>query len=115
MQGIWSSQGHKRIRDYCFDMENEKIPRMEELESRQQEIQEKTAQMTKMVTNLIKGKGITDDPGLQREPASWKGNIDPCIMPSLNNHGEQEELRKNPSERSNHVDMRKGAVSLTRS
>ena len=26
-------------------------------------------------------------------------------MPNLNNHGEQEELRKNPSERSNHIDM----------
>ena len=78
---------------------------MEELESGQQEIQEKTAQMKKMVTNLTKGKGIPDDPGLQRKPTSWKGDIDPFIVPSLNNHGEQEELRKNPSERSNHVDM----------
>ena len=76
-------------------MENEKTPRMEELESGQQEIQEKTAQMMKMVTNLIKGKGITDDPSLQRKPTSWKSNIDPFIVPSLNNHGEQEELRKN--------------------
>ena len=55
-----------------------------------------------MVINLTKGKGITDDPG---KPISWKGNIDPFIVPSLNNHSEQEELRKNPSERSNHVDM----------
>ena len=47
--------------------------------------------MTKMVTNLTKGKGITDDLG---EPVSWKGSIDPFIVPSLNNHGEQEELRK---------------------
>ena len=45
-------------------MENEKTPRMEEIENGQQEIQEKTAQMTKMVTNLTKGKGITDDPDL---------------------------------------------------
>ena len=55
-----------------------------------------------MVINLTKGKKITDDPG---KPTSWKGNIDPFIMPSLNNHGEQEELRKSLSERSNHVDM----------
>ena len=61
--------------------------------------------MTKMVTNLTKGKRITDDPGLQRKPTSWKDNIDPFIVSSLNNHGEQEELRKNPSERLNHVDM----------
>ena len=69
-------------------MENEKTPRMEELENGQQEIQEKTAQMTKMVASLTKGKEITDDPGLQRKPTSWKGNIDPFIVPSLNNHGE---------------------------
>ena len=86
-------------------MENEKTPKMGEIESGQHEIQEKTAQMTKMVINLTKEKGIIDDPGLQRRFTSWKGNIDPFIVPSLNNHGEQEELRKNPSERSNHVDM----------
>ena len=62
---------------------------MEEFKSGQQKIQEKTAQMTKMVTNLTKGKWITDDPDLQRKPTSWKGNIDPFIVPSLNNHGEQ--------------------------
>ena len=55
-----------------------------------------------MVINLAKGKGITDDP---KEPASWKGNIDPSIVPNLNDCCEQEELRKNPSGRSNHVDM----------
>ena len=76
-------------------MENEKTPRMEELESGQQEMQEKISRATKMVIRLTKGKGITDDP---REPASWKGNTDPFIVPSLNNHGEQKELRKNPSE-----------------
>ena len=78
----------EKTRDYCFDMENEKTSRMEELESGQQEIQEKTAQMTKMVASLTKGKGITDDPGLQRKPTSWKGNIDPFIVPNRNNHGE---------------------------
>ena len=67
---------------------------MEEIESGQHEIQEKTAQMMKMVTNLTKGKWITDDPSLQRKPTSWKGNIDPFIVPSPNNHGEQEELKK---------------------
>ena len=43
---------------------------MEELENEQQEMQEKIAQMTKMVTNLTKGKGITDDPSLQSKPTS---------------------------------------------
>ena len=61
--------------------------------------------MTKMVTNLTKGKGITDDPGLQREPTSWKDGIDPSSVPNLNNHGEQEELRKNLSGRSEHINM----------
>ena len=55
-----------------------------------------------MVINLTKGKGITDDPG---EPASWKGNIDPFIVPNLNNPCEQESFRKNPSGRSKHVDI----------
>ena len=55
-----------------------------------------------MVINLTKGKGITDDPG---EPASWKGGIDPFIVPNLNNPCEQESFRKNSSGRSNHVDM----------
>ena len=69
-------------------MESGKTPRMEKLESGQQEMQEKISRVTKMVANLTRGKGIADDPGLQREPVSWKRNIDPCIMPSLNNHGE---------------------------
>ena len=58
-----------------------------------------------IVKNLTKGKGITDDQGLQRKPTSWKGGIDPFIAPNLNNPCEQESLRKNPSGRSNHVDM----------
>ena len=62
---------------------------MEELESGQQEMQEKIAHMTKMVTNLTKRKEITDDPGLQREPASWKGDIDPSIGPNSNDPCEQ--------------------------
>ena len=93
----------EKTRDYCFDMKNEKTPRMEELES--VSIQEKTAQMTKMVINLTKRKGITDDPDLQRKPTSWKCNIDPFIVPSPSNHGKQEELRKNRSGRSEHVNV----------
>ena len=58
---------------------------MEEFESGQQEMQEKIAQMTKMVTNLTKGKRITDDPRLQRKPTSWKGGIDPSIEPNSDN------------------------------
>ena len=61
--------------------------------------------MTKTVISLTKEKGITDDPSLQGEPMSGKGNIDPSIVPNLNDCCEQEELRKNSSERSNHVDM----------
>ena len=56
-----------------FDMKNEKTPRMKELESGQQEMQEKISRATKIVINLMKGKGITDDP---KKPTSWKGNID---------------------------------------
>ena len=81
-------------------MASEKNMRMEESGNGQQEMQEKISRATKIVINLTKGKGITDDPG---KSASWKGNIDPFIVPSLNNHGEQEELRKNLFERSNHV------------
>ena len=59
----------------------------------------------KMVTNLIKEKGITDDSGLQKESISREDGIDPFIVPSLNNHDEQEELRKNRSGRSEHVNV----------
>ena len=58
---------------------------MEELESGQQEMQEKIAQMTKMVTNLTKGKGITDNPGLQRKPTSWEGCTNLSTEPNLDN------------------------------
>ena len=83
-------------------MKSGKTLRLEELESGQQEMQEKISRATKMVINLTKGKGITDDPG---KPAFWKDGIDPFIVSNLNNHGEQEELRKNLSRRPNHVDM----------
>ena len=62
--------------------------RMEEIENGQQEMQEKIVRMTKVVTNLTKGRGITDDPSLQREPMSWKNGIDPSIVPNLNDRCE---------------------------
>ena len=61
--------------------------------------------MTKMVINLTKGKCITDDPDLQRKSTYWNGGIDPSIEPNSDNPCEQKGLRKNSSERSNHVDM----------
>ena len=57
---------------------------MKELESRQQEMQEKITLMTKMVMSLTKGQEITDGPSLQREPMSWKDGIDPFIVPNPN-------------------------------
>ena len=86
-------------------MESQKIPRMEELESGQQEKQEKIAQMTKTMTNLTKGKGITDDPGLQRKPTSWEGCTNPSIKPNSDDPCEQERLRQDPSGRAEHIDM----------
>ena len=57
------------------------------------------------MTNLAKGKGITDDPSLQSEPMSWKDGIDPSIVPNSNDLCQQGKLKKEPSGRSNHVDM----------
>ena len=45
-------------------MENGRTVRIKEIEKGQQEMQEKIFQVTKMVTNLTKGKGITNDPNL---------------------------------------------------
>ena len=78
---------------------------MEEIENGQQEMQEKISRATKMVMNSTEGKRITDGPGLQEEPTLWKGSIDPFVVSNLDNHVEQKKLRKNSSERSNHVDM----------
>ena len=71
---------------------------MEELESGQQEMQEKITQMTKMMTNLTKGKEITNDFGLQRKPTSWEGFTNPSIEPNSDDPCEQGRLRKNPFE-----------------
>ena len=78
-------------------MESWKTLRMEELESRQQEMQEKISRATKIMTNLAKRKGITDDPSLQSKLASWKGGIDSSIEPNSDDLCEQERLRKDPS------------------
>ena len=68
-------------------------------------MQEKIAQMTKTVTSLTKGKGITDGPSLQREPMSRKDGIDPSIVPNSNDLCQQGRLRKEPSGRLKHVNM----------
>ena len=92
-------------------MKNEKTPRMEKLESGKQEMQEKIFRATKMVINLTKGKGITDGP---KELVSRKDGIDPFIVSNLNNPCEQESFGKNPSGRSNHVDMQQRCSQIGR-
>ena len=83
---------------------------MEELESGQQEMQEKIAQMTKMVTSSIKGKRITDDPDLQKRPTSWKSGTNPSIEPYLDDLCEQEKVKKDPFGRSKHVEIGRAHV-----
>ena len=85
---------------------------MEELESGQQEMQEKIARMADMVTSLTKGKGITDYPDLQRNPTSWKDDIDPSIESNSDDLCEQGRLRKDPFGRSHHVDMQQKCILL---
>ena len=63
MQSIWSHKTRKGSRIVKLDMASEKNMRMEEIGNRQQEMQEKIARKTKVVMNLTKGKGITDDLG----------------------------------------------------
>ena len=65
-------------------MECGKTPRMEELEKGQQEMQKQIFRAKKMVTSLTKGKGITADPSLQREPTSWKDGVNPFTVPNQN-------------------------------
>ena len=70
---------------------------MEEIgnENGQQEMQEKIVQRTKVVMNLTKGKGITEGPCLQEKPTSWRDDIEPFIVPNLNDPFEQEQLCEN--------------------
>ena len=84
---------------------------MEERESGQQEMQEKISRATKMVINLTKEKGITDDPSLQSEPVSWKDGIDPSIVPNQNDLCEQGRLRENRLNGQITSTCSKGAVS----
>ena len=88
--------------------------RMEESGNGQQVMQEKIVQTMKMVTNLIKEKGITDDSNLQKEPTSREDDIDPFIMPNQNDPCEQGRLREDSLGRLKHVDMQKGATYWTR-
>ena len=78
-------QGQKGSGINKSDMESEKNMGMEKIGNGQQKMQEKIAQMTKMVTSLAKEKGITDDPSLQREHTSRKGAIVPSIEPNAGN------------------------------
>ena len=68
-------------------------------------MQEKIFRAMKMTRNLTKGKGITDDPGLQRKPTSWKGDIVSSIEPNSDNPCEQGRLRKDPFGQLRHIDM----------
>ena len=65
-------------------MENGRTMRIKEIEKGQQEIQEKFFQVTKLVTNLTKGKEITDDSSLRGGPTLRKDGVNPSIVPNLN-------------------------------
>ena len=95
-------------------MANEKNMRMEELENGQQEVQEKIAQMIKMVTSLTKGKGITEGPNLQEEPTSWKDGSGSFIVPNQNDPFEREQLRENLPRQSGTSTYSKDATYWTR-
>ena len=84
----------KRPKIVKLDIASEKTMRVEETEKGQQKMQEKIARMTKMVTNLTKGKGITDDLDLQRKPTSWECCTNPSIEPNSDDPCEQGRLRK---------------------
>ena len=86
-------------------MASEKNIRMEEIGNGQQEMQEKIARITKVVTNSTKGKGITDGPSLREEPPLWKDSINPSITPNLDGLCEQEKIKKNLSGQPKHVDI----------
>ena len=60
--------------------------------------------MTKLVTNLTKGKGIIDDPSLQGGPILRKDGIDLFIVPNPDDPCEKK-LRKDPSGQSEHINV----------
>ena len=78
---------------------------MEKIEKGQQDMQEKISQVTKMVMSLTKGRGLLRIPvhkiGLYLE----KNNDDRFVVLNPNNLCEQEKLRKNPSKRSEHINV----------
>ena len=74
------------------------------MEKVQQDIQENISQVAEMVTSLIKGKWITEDPNLREKPTSWKNN-DPSAESNLDNPCEQEKLRKDPSRQAEHINV----------
>ena len=78
---------------------------MEKIEKGQQDMQEKISQVTKMVSSLTKRKGITEDPGSQDRHASWKNNDGQFVLLNPNNLCEQENLRKDPFGRSEHINV----------
>ena len=77
-------------------MANGRTLRIEEIEKGQQEIQEKFSQVTKMVTNSTKGKGITNDPSLQGGPTLRKDGIDLSIVPNSDEPCEQKKIMERP-------------------
>ena len=66
MQGVWSHKTEKGSKTIKLDMASDKNMRMKEIGNGngQQEMQEKIARRMKVVTNLTKGKGITEGPNL---------------------------------------------------
>ena len=105
MQGIQKHKTQKGSRTVKLDMVSEKNMRMEEIGNGQQEMQEKIAQIMKMVTNLIKEKGIIDDSSLQKEPTSRGDGIDPFIVPNRNDPFEREQLRENLPRQSENINL----------
>ena len=77
-------------------MANGRTMRIEEIEKWQQEIQEKISQITKMVINLTKGKGIIDNLSLQVGPTLRKDDINSSIVPNPNDPREQKKIKERP-------------------
>ena len=53
-------------------MENRHATKLEEMEKRQHDIQERLTQMMEMLTSPKREKWIDDDPNLQERPKHWK-------------------------------------------
>ena len=57
-------------------MENRHATKLEEMEKRQHDIQERLTQMMEMLTSPKREKWIDDDPNLQERPKHWKNDND---------------------------------------